>query len=181
MEETMEKRNDVTKCVLKLMRAMRRRPMHEQEFPPAVGRMLMTLREHDGAAPSELCEIMDVRPSSMSELLGRMEENALITRESNETDSRATKVFLSEVGKDAVGRIETRFYEENEKLAACFTEEETAEFCALCDKLSAHLESDVFGENRPHGHCGHHGRPGPHGHHGRPHGPHGKPMPPKES
>ncbi len=181
MEETMKKRNDVTKSVLKLMRAMRRRPMHEHELPPAVGRMLMTLHEHDGAAPSELCEIMDVRPSSMSELLGRMEENALITRVSNETDSRATKVFLSDSGKEVVGRIETRFYEENAKLAACFTEEEAAEFCALCDKLSAHLESDVFGENRPHGHCGHCGHPGPHGHHGGPHGYHGKPMPPKES
>ncbi len=175
MEETKERRSDVTRSVLKLMRAMRRRPMHELEFPPAVGRMLMTLRDHDGAAPSELCEIMDVRPSSMSELLGRMEENALITRVSNETDSRATKVFLSEGGKAAVGRIETRFYEDNAKLAACFTVEETAEFCALCDKLSAHLESDVFGEDRPHGHCG------PHGHHGGPHGPHGKPMMPKEN
>ena len=48
MEENMEKRYDVTKSVLKLMRAMRRRPMHEMEFPPAVGRTLMTLREHDG-------------------------------------------------------------------------------------------------------------------------------------
>lgn len=180
MEEMIERRNDVTKSVLKLMRAMRRRPMHEQEFPPAVGRMLMTLREHDGAAPSELCEIMDVRPSSMSELLGRMEENALITRVSDETDSRATKVFLSESGKDAVGRIETRFNEENAKLAACFTEEEAAEFCALCDKLSAHLESGVFGENRPHCHPGPHGHHGPHGPHGGPHHPHGKPMPLKE-
>ena len=175
MEENMEKRYDVTKSVLKLMRAMRRRPMHEMEFPPAIGRMLMTLREHDGASPAVLCEIMDVRPSSMSELLGRMEEKALITRESDENDSRATKVFLSETGKEAVGRIETRFNEENAKLAACFTEEEAAEFCALCDKLSVHLESDVFGENRPHGHCGHHGPHGQHGHHGGPHCPHGKP------
>ena len=187
MENTIERRNDVTRSILKLMRAMRRRPMHEQEFPPAVGRMLMTLREHDGAAPAELCEIMDVRPSSMSELLGRMEEHVLITRVSDEADRRATKVFLSEGGKDAVGRIETRFHEENAKLTACFTEEEIDEFCALCDKLSAHLESDVFGEERPHGHCGHHGPHGPHGghhgHHGGPHGPHchhGKPMPHEE-
>ena len=81
-----------------------------------------------------------------------MEENALITRVNDETDRRATKVLLSEGGKDAVERIETRFHEENAKLAACFTEEEIAEFCTLCDKLSAHLESDVFGENHPHDH-----------------------------
>ena len=177
MEETIERRNDVTRSVLKLMRAMRRRPMHEHEFPPAVGRMLMTLRRHDGAAPAELCEIMDVRPSSMSELLGRMEESALITRVNDEADRRATKVFLSEGGKEAVERIEARFHEEDAKLTACFTEEEIAEFCMLCDKLSAHLESDAFGEDHPHGHCGHRGH---HGHHGGHHGPHGEPIPLKE-
>ena len=184
MEEMTEKRYDITRSVLKLMRAMRRRPMHEHEFPPAVGRMLMTLREHDGAAPSELCEIMDVRPSSMSELLGRMEELALIRRTGDEADRRATKVFLSEGGREAVARIERKFDEDNARLAACFTEEEAAEFSALCDKLSEHLESDAFGGERPHGPCGHHHGPhGCHGHHGGHHGHHGHhgmPMPPVE-
>ncbi len=181
MEETTEIKNDVTQCVLKLMRAMRRRPMHEQKFPPAVGRMLITLREHDGAAPAELCEIMDVRPSSMSELLGRMEEHGLISRVSDDTDRRLTKVFLSDSGKDAVRSIETSFNEENAKLAACFTEEEAAEFCVLCDKLSAHLESDVFGEEREHCHHGHHGHHVHHGHHAHHGGPHGKPTTSEEN
>ena len=49
MEDKIERSNDVTKSILKLMRAMRRRPVHEHEFPPAIDRMLMTLREHDSA------------------------------------------------------------------------------------------------------------------------------------
>lgn len=174
----MDNKNDIMKSVLKLMRAMRRCPKRpEHEFPPAVGRMLMTLNANDGASPAELCEYMDVRPSSMSELLGKMEEHDLIRRESNENDKRATKVFLSESGKEAVLRIEEKYREDNAKLTECFTEEEIAQFCELCDRLSAHLESLPGDGNKcrrgphgPHGHCG------PHGHHGH-HGPHGSRSP----
>ena len=162
----MEQKSDVMKSVLKLMRAMRRHPMRpERELPPAVGRVLMTLKNNDGASPAELCEIMDVRPSSMSELLARMEEGGYIVRTVNEADKRATKAFLSDNGKAAAERIEMRFRDEAERLTACFSEEEAALFCALCDKLSAHLESLPGAENGPA-----HGCHGPHGHHG-PHGP----------
>ena len=166
----MELKNDIMKSVLKLMRAMRRRPMHpDREVPPAVGRVLMTLQTKDGASPAELCEVMDVRPSSMSELLGRMEESGYITRTVNEADKRATKVFLNDSGKAVVERIESRFREDYERMTACFSEEELARFCELCDKLSAHLESLPEAENcRPHG-ChgphGPHGPCGPHKHH----------------
>ena len=172
----MEEKNDITRSVLKLMRALRRHPMRPaQEVPPAVGRLLMMLQNNDGASPAELCEVMDVRPSSMSELLSRMEENGLVRRESNEADKRATRVFLSDAGKDSVQRMEEKYREDNAKLAACFSEEELAQFCALCDRLSAHVESqpeaEICGPHGPHGCHGHHG--GPHGKHCGPHGPHG--------
>ena len=164
----MEEKNDVMRSVLKLMRALRRHPMRpNHEFPPAVGRMLLTLQANDGASPAELCEVMDVRPSSMSELLARMEENGLVRRESNENDRRATRVFLSDTGKDSVLRMEEKYREDNAKLSACFTEEELAQFCALCDRLSAHVEG-LPGEVPcgPHGPHGCHGNHKGHGHHG---------------
>ena len=175
----MENKNDIMRSVLKLMRAMRRRPIpQEHEFSPAVGRMLLTLKANDGVSPAELCEFMDVRPSSMSELLAKMEENGLIRRASNENDKRATKVFLSETGTEAVNRIEADFAANAAKFSECFTEEEKVQFCALCDKLSAHLEelSAAEGENKRGGHC-HHGPCGPH--HGPHHGPHGGPHGPR--
>lgn len=179
----MDNKNDIMKSVLKLMRAMRRRPQRpEHEFPPAVGRMLMTLNANDGASPAELCEYMDVRPSSMSELLSKMEESGLISRVSNENDKRATKVFLSETGRNSVISIEEKAREDNARLAACFTGEELAQFCELCDRLSNHLESLSGAENGGHhghpGHCGHHGPKG-HGHHG-PRGPRGPERPDTE-
>lgn len=171
----MDNKNDIMKSVLKLMRAMRRRPQRpEHEFPPAVGRMLLTLNANDGASPAELCECMDVRPSSMSELLSKMEENGLVSRVSNENDKRATKVFLTETGKSSVLRMEDKYREDMAKFSACFMEEELVQFCELCDRLSAHLESLPEDEKGGCDHHGHHGHCGPHGHHGpKGHGPHG--------
>ena len=157
---------EVVKSVLKLMRAMRRRPMRpEHPFPPAFGRMLMTLKKNDGASPAELCEYMDVRPSSMSELLSRMEEAGLVRRTDSEEDRRATRIYLSEAGTEAADRLAESFEAENARFAACFTEEEKAQFCALCGKLSTHLESLPGGEGGPCGHHGPHGHRGPHPHH----------------
>ena len=140
MDIKIESKTDVMGSVLKLMRAMRRHPVRpEHEFPPAVGRLL-ALRTNDGSSPAELCELMDVRPSSMSELLSKMEENGLVTRATDEADRRATKVWLNENGKEATERMEAKFRAENEKLAACFSAEVAEQFCALCEKLSEHLE-----------------------------------------
>ena len=160
--------NNLSASILKLMRAMRRHPVRpEQAFPPAVGRVLLALAKQDGSVPAELCEALDVRPSSLSELLGRMEEHALVRREGSETDRRATRIFLTDTGREAVQRMEETLRAENDRLSECFTDQELLTFCALCDRLSAHVESlPAQSGPCPHGH-GRHGH-GPHGH-----GPHG--------
>ena len=90
---------------------------------------------------SELIEMLDIRPSSMSELLSGLEERELIVRTQSEGDRRVNTVSLSEKAKE----IRNRFAEERkarmEAFSSCFTEEEAAEFCRLCSKLSDHLES----------------------------------------
>ena len=161
-------RKEVIKSTLKLARAMRRRPPKGgHEFPPPVARTLSVLADNDGATSRELCEILDVRPSSLSELLGKMEEHGLVTRQTSEEDKRAAKVLLTEEGKTAAADLKENMKKHAEEFSACFTDEEAEAFCALADKLSAHLEATAGEEpdcpGGPHGHHGHHGF---HGHHG---------------
>ena len=164
----MENRTEVIKSAFKLSRAMRRRsPKGEHKYPFPVARTLSVLAENDGATSRELCEILDVRPSSLSELLGRMEEHGLVKREAMEEDKRAAKVLLTEEGKAAAAELRENFEKRVAEFSACFTEEEAAEFCALADKLSAHLTASAPNEEGP---CGHHGPHGPFGGPGR--GPH---------
>lgn len=166
--------DEVILSVLKLSRAMRRcPPQHRDEgFPPAVGRMLECAFMHDGVSSRELCELLDLRPSSLSELLSRAEDHGLLTRVADEDDRRIQHVFLTERGKAAVERIQSARDQDAALKVSCFSEEEKDQFIALCDKLIRHLES-VAPEyeipdarppfpprhGMPHGPGGPHGRP----------------------
>ena len=153
----------VIESTLKLMRATRRRPPRgEHEFPPTVGHLLMVLKDNDGASSGELCELLDIRPSSLSELLVRVENHELIEKKDSEADKRITCAFLTAKGVEAVKQLQESREKAEAEFSACFTEEEKEQFCALAEKLAKHLEETV----PKHECCGRHGGPGHCGHHG---------------
>ena len=137
-----ELNHDVILASLKLARAMRRCPPEPGEipFPPAVGRLLACAAENPGVSSRELCELLDVRPSSLSEMLSRAEADGFITRTVDEADRRIQRIALSEKGQKAVNDMEAARNAEAQKMTSALTEEEKEQFCALCDKLSAHME-----------------------------------------
>ena len=138
----MNRNTDVILAVLKLARAMRRCPPERREypFPPAVGRLLVCAADNPGVSSRELCELLDLRPSSLSEMLSRAEADGFLTRSVDEADRRVQHITLTEKGCRAVEEMEAARNQEARQKAACFTEEEKQQFCALCDKLSSHLE-----------------------------------------
>ena len=141
-EKMNEKNNDVLLAALKLSRAMRRCPPDRGRFPfpPAVSRLLTCVAANSNVSSRELCEMMDIRPSSLSELLARSEEEGWIIRTVDEEDRRIQRVSLSSKGQAAVQEMETVRQADLEKKTACLTEEEKIQFCILCDRLSVHLE-----------------------------------------
>ena len=134
--------NDVILASLKLARAMRRCPPERTEhpFPPAIGRLLVCAAKNPGVSSRELCEILDLRPSSLSEMLSRAEADGLLTRAADEADRRIQRISLSEKGQKAVTDMENARDLDARKKTSCLTEEEKEQFVTLCDKLSAHME-----------------------------------------
>jgi len=108
---------------------------------PAVGRLLACLAENPHVSSRDLCEILDLRPSSLSEMLTRAEGEGWITRAVDEEDRRVQRIDLSPKGKSFVEEMEAAREKDYQRKTACFTEEEKAQFCALCNRLSEHLES----------------------------------------
>ena len=139
----MNKENDVILAFLKLSRAMRRCPPPQEEhpFPPAVGRMLACISENPRVSSRDLCEILDLRPSSLSEILARAEKEGWIIRSVDEEDRRIQRVTLSPKGETFIAETEAAREKDQARKTACFTEEEKAQFCALCNRLSDHIES----------------------------------------
>lgn len=155
-------RKNVLESAFGLARALRRGPGHmERSLPPAVERTLMVISENDGLSSGELCELLDMRPSSISELSDRMAARGLVEKRADESDKRINRIFLTELGKAQVSRIAEVRTEALNSFSACFTDEEAEKFCELAGKLAAHLSDTAEGE----GCCGHRGgHHGPHGH-----------------
>ena len=140
-----EKRNldaDVILSCLKLSRAMRRcpPPPGPHPFPPAVGRLLVCAAANPGVSSRELCEALDLRPSSLSEILARAEKDGFLSRAADEKDRRVQRVTLTDRGKAAVAEMEAARNEDAKKKTSCLSEEEKALFCSLCGRLSEHIE-----------------------------------------
>ena len=171
-------RPDVMLAVMKLMRAMRRHPPHGGGLPPGRGRLLEILAKNDGVSSRELAELMDIRPSSLTEMLVRMEREGLITRTTDENDRRVTRISMTESCAELAKQHCERRAEDIARVSACFTDEEAAQFCSMCDRLREHLEQLAETERAEHPEHGH--RFGPmhhrHGHCGF--GPHGDFPPP---
>ena len=127
-DEKMSKETDVILSILKLSRAMRRCPPPppgprpegpegpegrgpfgkpgKPPFPPALGRLLACVAENPGVSSRDLCEFLDVRPSSLSEILTRAESEGWITRTVSEEDRRMQHVNLSEKGRNLIDAME---------------------------------------------------------------------------
>ena len=109
-------------------------------FPPAVGRMLACAAENPGVSSRELCELLDLRPSSLSEMLARAEAEGLLTRAVDESDRRVQRITLSDKGSRLIADMKAARDEDARRKTACLTEEQKRQFCELCGKLSDHFE-----------------------------------------
>ncbi|MBQ2311955.1 MAG: MarR family transcriptional regulator [Firmicutes bacterium] len=170
-----EKETNVMMAAFGLARAIKRRPPRmEHALHPAAEHTLMVIAENDGLSSGELCELLDVRPSSVSEIADKMAARGFVEKKDDETDKRVTRIFLTELGQAQAKQIADTRQQALDEFSACFTEEEAAQFCALANKLSAHLKELAAEDPEGSGcgcHKGHHGpaggcHRGPHGHHG---------------
>lgn len=142
-----------------LARAYHRRDHahHAQEH------VLGIVRERGSITQAELLEILDVRSSSLSEVLAKLERAGLITRERNEADRRG--FVISPTDKAAGQEGEQGGMAGVSPLFACLDDAERAQLAGLLRKLTANLEDDPLCHGECHGH-GH----GPGHAHGMGHG-----------
>ncbi|MEA4908544.1 MAG: MarR family transcriptional regulator [Chloroflexi bacterium] len=66
--------------------------------------VLFELGRQDGITQSELAERMEVRPATLTNMLQRMEAAGFITRCRDQADSRVSRVYLTQAGKDVLVR-----------------------------------------------------------------------------
>lgn len=115
-------------------------------IPPIEGinrgqiKLLFIISQNDGIIQRDLAEIMDIRPSSLTEMLISLEENLLITRKNNEKDRRVMHVYITTDGNDVIDG----FNQANDNLSAllftCLSLEEKEKMLEMVNKINTNLE-----------------------------------------
>lgn len=137
---------------------------HKEDHYREQSRLLLLIAENDGVIQRDLAVEMDVRPSSMTEMLTKMEQLGLVRREQDEKDQRVMHIYLTEKGKSVAEESKKTNSRLTEILFEGLSNEEIDEMLRLTEKLAAHLDamdSSVYGDEPVHGHHrgfgGHHG------------------------
>lgn len=110
---------------------------------------LMVISRHGALSQRALAEKLDIRSASVSELLGKMEESGLITREADPADKRAVLVDLTEQGREEAARVAAQREEANKDLFAALTDEEKRALEGILGKL-AHAWHQEFDREERH-------------------------------
>lgn len=100
-------------------------------------RVLAALMVEDGVVQSYLAEVLDLRPSSLAELLKKMEKAQDIYREEDQQDKRLKRVFLTSQGQAKAKKNADQVKPDgSEAFFAGLSETEQQEFSSLLEKIS---------------------------------------------
>lgn len=102
------------------------------------GRIIAILKMQDGISTKDLSYLLDIRISSLNELLSKMERAGYIKRESSEADKRVMLVRLTEKGKS-----EQQQDWNPGKIFDCLSEDEQKIFGEYLDRVIASIEANL--------------------------------------
>lgn len=132
--------------------------------------LLLLILQNDGASQRDLSELLDIRPSSLTEMLTKLEQSNLVERKQDEKDQRVMHIHLTGEGKAMAEKIADSKDEFAESFFSALTEEEQEQLFILTEKLCKSLEAAENGyQEGCHGHFG-----GYRGEHRHEHGHHGE-------
>ena len=103
-------------------------------------RALSLLAMHEGMNQKDLAFLLGIRPQSMSELLGKLEEYGLVERRKSAEDARAVEVYLTDDGRTHAKEIAEMRKQTAGDVFKALDDEEKEFLNAVLDKLSAELE-----------------------------------------
>ena len=104
---------------------------------PGQPKVLDYLKNHDGAVQKEIAINCHIEPASLTTILNGMENKGYIRRST--TNRKYLNVFLTELGRKYVERLETEFAGIEKSALKSFTDDEKEQLIYLLEKLYDNL------------------------------------------
>jgi DNA-binding MarR family transcriptional regulator len=104
---------------------------------PAEGHLLSYLRTYAPCPIAEIVRVFGIRPSTMTNMLERLEGRGLLDRAIDPEDRRSVRVTLTPGGKSLADRINRLVFELEERIASHVGKRELAGFRSVMDAVEA--------------------------------------------
>jgi DNA-binding MarR family transcriptional regulator len=142
-EELLQQIRNCTNLIHRLTHS-ERRTFHTDAKENKIGRgqglVLRILAEKDGLTQTEITEMLNVRPSSLGELVAKLESNGYVDRRQNGSDKRVINVFLTEKGREAEKKFINPRREAAQLWCSGLSEDEKVQLSGLLSKMIASME-----------------------------------------
>lgn len=102
--------------------------------------LLSTIKENNGATQNELADIFNVKYSSMSERLNKLEILGYITKDIDDINQRYKRIYITPTGKKAVTQANKTLTEFEKKLYKGFTKKDKKQLESYLEKMIYNLE-----------------------------------------
>lgn len=104
-------------------------------------RVLLKLERYGELTQRALQEILDIKSSSMSEALKRMEKDGLIEKKRSEKDARVVLVRLTPRGEKLAALVKSKLDRITERLYDVLDDQERDDFLIILEKLNDHFDA----------------------------------------
>jgi len=113
----------------------------EENMHPAQAGCLQALAHRDGMSQSDLAEMLHVSRPTVTTMLQRMESAGVIERRPDESDSRVTRVYLTDAGRALAGRMHAGFVDMLNVSMGTMSDADRGEFTRILGAINDHVES----------------------------------------
>ena len=105
--------------------------------------MLLSCRDGEGVTQRELEKELQLKPSTVNGIVGRLEEKGYLSRRTSPSDGRCRLVSLTEAGRQQVKAFETVMDGTSRRYARGLSDEETRTLLNLLARVIENLENEV--------------------------------------
>lgn len=107
-------------------------------------RVLFALKAQDGRSHSELAEILEVTPATVTNTIKRMEHAGFVERRRSQEDERVSLVYLTDAGRTICSKLDLFMEQMESSTFAGFSEDEKEQvreyFRRMCSNLRSAIE-----------------------------------------
>lgn len=108
-------------------------------IPESYRTVIMYLYRHPGAGQRSIAEFAEITTSAVNQTVKSMLLDGYLSKETDESDKRNSKLYLTEKGEETAGKLYEKLNVSDDAITELIGYEKEAELIALLENVAAHI------------------------------------------